>query len=169
MEQAHGFTSIVFWQALYALFRGVFIFFDIMLLGIFIYSVSQAIPYRPALFEKKKSRRTLTLQTAVFIDRWNAVLKKISVGSPESLRIGVIEADGIVDSVLQALGITGEHMADRLAKVNPDTLQSLNRVWRAHRLRNDLVHTPEFSLSAEDAQAAIGDYESFLKEIGILK
>ena len=167
---AQGFLSIGSWQALYAAFRSVFIFLDIALLGISLFAIWKILKLRPPKNPGRKAKKkTLTLQTAVFIDRWNAVQRKIFIGSPESLRLGVIEADEVVDSVLKALGLAGEHMADRLAKVNPDTLQSLNRVWRAHRLRNDLAHTPGFSLSLEDAQAAIGDYESFLKEIGILK
>ena len=164
------FFSIGSWQALYAALRDIFIFFDIVLVGISLFALWKILKLRPPKSPGRKAKKgTLTLQTAAFIDHWNAVQRKISIGSPESLRLGVIEADEVVDSILKALGLAGEHMADRLAKVNPDTLQSLNRVWRAHRLRNDLMHTPGFSISAEDAQAAIGDYESFLKEIGILK
>ncbi len=158
------------WQTLLSVFRAIFIFLDAVLLGIFLYSLKQVWAFRPKFrAERKAKKKTVTLRTALVLEGWRKVREKASVGSPESLRLAVIEADTIVDGVLKEIGISGEHMADRLAKVNPDTLKSLERVWRAHRLRNDLAHTPGFSLSAEDAREAIEDYEAFLKEIGVLK
>jgi hypothetical protein len=64
--------------------------------------------------------------------------------------------------------IPGEHLADRLSNLDQDDIKSMNRVWRAHRLRNDLVHTPGFAVSPSDAQQAMDDYEAFLKEMEVI-
>lgn len=37
-----------------------------------------------------------------------------------------------------------------------------------HRMRNDLVHTPGFVLSLEDAKMALEGYEAFLKELEVI-
>lgn len=163
------FLAVDFWQSVLGVVRVVFIVFDALFFIGFVFAFRKAWAFKPRIrLKEKHPKRTLTLRTAVFRERWQLVMRQFSIGSPESLRLSIIEADAVVDAVLKDIGLQGEHMADRLAKVNPDSLTTLNRLWRAHRLRNELVHTPGFSLSPQDARATLNDYESFLKEIGIL-
>jgi len=67
------------------------------------------------------------------------------------------------------MGLAGEHMADRLGQIKEAEVRTLDRLWRAHRVRNDLVHSPGFSLSLFDAKRVIDDYEAFLKEVKVLQ
>ena len=170
MDFFQTFTNSDVWQSLYAFFKWSFIILDAALFGIFCLAFAKSLKFRPKLpAGRGEKKRTLTLQTAVFRERWASVSKKASLDSPDAMRAAIIEADSIVDDILRTIGISGEHVADRLAQINPDTLQSFDRLWRAHRLRNELVHTPDFSLSAEDAKSTLEDYESFLREIGVLQ
>ena len=103
------------------------------------------------------------------MERWQDITKKFNVGSPDSIRVAIIEADGLADSALKQMGLRGEHMADRLENISDQELKSLDRLWRAHKLRNDLVHSPGFEVSSGEAERAMGDYQAFLSEIGILE
>lgn len=159
---------ILLWPV-YRVVKVIFIIADILLAAGFLYALMQGLKYRPKFKLQEKRVGKLTLRTAVFRDRWHSVLRKFSTEYPESMRLGIIEADSLVDSILKDMGLEGEHMADRLSRIDPESFQSLQALWRAHRLRNELVHTPGFSLSSEDAKKAIADYESFLREVRILQ
>ncbi len=157
-----------FIQVIYDVVRWILIILDIIFVAGLIILIAKTWKFRPALHLKERAKRIFTLRTEVFRERWQSVIKRVNLASPESMRLAIIEADGVVDAILKDIGISGEHMADRLMRIAPESLLSLNRLWRAHRLRNELVHTPGFAISAEEAKKTIDDYESFLKEIGIL-
>ncbi len=160
-----------FWLSVYYGARVIFIILDTILLGGLIFVFQKALPFRPDLrihggggHEKKIP----TLRDAVTKERWEAIRKKVASGTLESMKLAIIDADKIVDDVLKRLGLQGTHMADRLEQIRPDELRSLEGLWRAHRLRNELVHTPGFELRPETAERAIQAYETFLKEVKVL-
>ncbi|MDP3975076.1 MAG: hypothetical protein Q8P88_02220, partial [Candidatus Jorgensenbacteria bacterium] len=82
--------------------------------------------------------------------------------------LAIIEADKLVDDALKTSGLQGEHMADRLEKLRVEDYPTLDRLWRAHRVRNELVHTPDFGINEGDAKDVLRVYEKFLKELGAL-
>jgi len=73
-----------------------------------------------------------------------------------------------VDAVLKDYGFPGEHLADRLMSFTPEDMKSLNRLWDAHRVRNDIVHRPGAGISVGEGKKAIESYEAFLKELEVL-
>lgn len=143
----------------------LFIIADALLITAFVYALIKGWKYRPPIEIQDKVKKPRILRRAIFEERWRAIQKKASLASPDSLRMAVIEADSLVNDVLEQLGFEGKHMADRLANLNPEEYTTLNAILRAHRVRNDLVHTPAFFLSPEDAQKLLSDYEAFLKEV----
>lgn len=146
--------------------RVVIIVLDTLLLAGFSYAAVKGWSYRPHIeIPERVQSKTRTLRRAIFEERWRGILKKVSAASPDSMRLAVIEADSLVNDVLGQLGFEGKHMADRLMNLNPDDYKTLNALWRAHRVRNELVHTPGFFLSPEDASKILSDYEAFLKEV----
>jgi len=100
--------------------------------------------------------------------KWAAVVAKANTSPPNSYIVAIIEADKIMDEVLQRLGLKGMHTADRLEALASWDLKSVDKLWRVHKIRNELVHTPDFNLSYQDAKEVLGGYESFFKEIGVL-
>lgn len=156
------------WPA-YVVLRLFFILIDIFLVAILAIALIKMWKFRPNFdVEPRAQAKVATLRTSVFRERWGKILKKISASTPYSLPLAVIEADALVDDALRHLGLLGEHMADRLSRLSPDDVKTLDRVWRAHRIRNDVVHTPGFYLSPGDGKQALADYEAFLKELEII-
>jgi len=159
-----------FWNSVFNAARIVFIVLDIILLVAFFFVFIQAWKFRPELAPYKvRQKKAFTVRDAVFKERWDFIMKKVAgAGSVDALKLGIIEADKLADDALKKLGLHGEHMADRLEHLSIEQVRTLDRLWRAHRLRNDLVHTPDFNLTPEIAARTLEDYRAFLKEIGVL-
>ena len=100
--------------------------------------------------------------------RFASLKERLTVPTSENLRLAVIEGDALVDSFLKRAGYEGEHMADRLSQLSAGEVPALERLWDAHRLRNNIVHTPGAAISSHEARAAMKAYEDFLKELGAL-
>lgn len=154
--------------------RLAFIIIDILLAFGFVYALIRAWHYHPNFSGHHEAagaghaKKVPTIRDIVLRERWHAIEKKFALGTPESARLAIIEADALVDTALKGMQIPGEHLADRLSNLHQDDIKSMNRVWRAHRLRNDLVHTPGFAVATPDAQRTMDDYEAFLKEMEVI-
>ena len=135
---------------LYNILRAIFIVVDIVLLCVFIFAVFKGWKFRPKLGVSKPEEKIVTLGNAALKERWEGIVEKTKSGSLESLRIAIIDADKLADDILRRMGLDGKHIADRLEQLSHDDFFSLERLWRAHRVRNQLVHEPDFRISAEE-------------------
>lgn len=164
------FTDSESWFKIWEAMRVSFIVLDAIVItafvGVFIASFKHRPHLRPSYTPHKK---TFTLREAVLKEHWGKIKARAAAGSPDTLRVAIIDADKFTDDVLKQMGLEGEHMADRLEKISSQEVRSLDRLWSAHRLRNNLVHTPGFQVSAAESKKALEDYEAFLKEIKVLQ
>lgn len=156
-----------------AFLHDFFIAFDIVLLAGLMYVLIELRPYKPhyvknpRAFIPKEDKKALKDERLT--SEWERIKQKAESAPPQSLTLAIIEADSFVDTILKTvLQLPGDTMADRLDRIDDGSLQTLEDLWRAHRARNDLVHTPGYSLSVSDSRRMMGHYEAFLTELGIL-
>ncbi len=148
-----------------------FVAMDSVLIAGIIYALVKGWAFRPALslFDRVSPKKKGEFIKDEGIARaWKILQDRAVTGIPDTMRLALIEADALIDTVLKKAGYEGEHMADRLSELTSDEVVSLDRVWRAHRLRNDLVHTPGFTVTPNDTSFAMKAYEDFLRELGVL-
>lgn len=146
----------------------VFGFLDLVLLLLVAWLFTKIWRLRPHLVVAlPPEKRTLTLRRAIVQERWKKIMARVGGGTLDSFRVAIVEADTLVNDSLKRMGLPGEHMADRLASFSDPEID-LSRIWRAHRLRNDLVHSAGFTITPEEAKRTLEDYESFLKNIHLL-
>lgn len=157
-------------QPIYFFLKIVFQILDALLLIGAVYFLLRAFSLRPRLYKKQSyhERRLALARDAVLQDQWSKIVRKLNTNPPQSYTLAIIEADTFVDSVLKRIGVSGDTMADRLNQLDPEELVTLGRLWRVHRIRNALVHSPGFVLSKRDAEEALHIYESFLRELEVL-
>ena len=115
----------------------------------------------PSVIKGKRRIR----KNPVILKHWANIVRRANTGTPENLRLAVLEADALVDYFLRYAGYQGEHMADRLSQILPGEVKSLERLWASHRLRNDLAHTPGYRISGAEAKEALIAFRDFLKEL----
>ncbi|MEK7169388.1 MAG: hypothetical protein AAB700_00950 [Patescibacteria group bacterium] len=163
-------------EGFYYTARTIFIILDVVFLVGFFIVLRKALKYRPDLISslrKKKEEGTEAAQSEFDTERyakvWEKILEKAHSAPPHSFTLAIMAADNLVGEALDDLGLEGEHIADKLQKLNPKELKTLENLWRAHRIRNDLVHTAGFEIKESEAKEILNIFESFLKELGVLK
>lgn len=165
-----SFLDSINWARVFFTVRGVIIFLDLVLFAVFVYAFLKALEYRPRFVRNPKAARTKpVLGDPAVREEWLKIVERADQKPPQSYALAIIEADKFTDKILQLVGYQGEHMADRLEALQGAELASLDNLWRAHRLRNELVHTPDFEVSEHDTKHALGAYQKFLTELGVLE
>ena len=169
----HRLTGIP-WGSVLATTHDLFLLLDIVLIAGIAFVVIDLLPYRPRFYSNPRralpedERKKPTLKDEQLAKKWQTLQKKAESAPPQSLTLGIIEADSFVDDILKRMGLEGDHMADRLEQIDTGDIKTLDRLWKAHRARNDLVHTPGYTLSAGDSRRLLADYEAFLKEMDVI-
>lgn len=103
------------------------------------------------------------------LKNWALVMRRLQSFDEASFKLALIEADKIFDDLLQRIGYQGDTMADRLKKINREQIANIDAIWQSHKLRNQLVHNPDFHLTHDDVRRAVEAYEIAMKELEILE
>lgn len=97
--------------------------------------------------------------------KWERVVIHASSENSSDWRLAILEADIILSDLLDHLNYIGDSIGDRLKKVNPGDMQTLNNAWEAHKIRNAIAHEgSNFTLSQRESQRVVGLYESVFRE-----
>lgn len=97
--------------------------------------------------------------------RWKYILGLIGSDSPNDWRIAILEADSMLDELLQERGYEGESLGDRLKGARDNSFASIDNAWEAHNIRNGIAHAgSEFSLTQIEARRTIRLYETVFDE-----
>jgi len=101
--------------------------------------------------------------------RWQKILDRIKKGDEANLKLAVIEADSLLDDIFKRMGLPGKSMDERLGQITPAEIKSVDRIWEAHKIRDRIVNDSSTRISFEEAERAVGDIETALKELEYLQ
>ena len=96
---------------------------------------------------------------------WTKVTKHLESGLESEYKLAVTEADSILNDILKRMNFGGEVLTDRLDKLTSATLPSLEQVREAHKIRNSIIHNPDYKLSFEEAKRVLGIYEQSFRDL----
>lgn len=104
-------------------------------------------------------------------DLWRKVKELAGQGKGSALQRSVVEANKVVDLALKKLYPQEEKMAERLklAKELLKDKEIYDGLWYAHKMRNAIVHEPDFEVTASLAKEIVKKVEKGLEELGVLK
>ncbi len=77
----------------------------------------------------------------------------------------IVEADKVLDESLRLLGFAGT-LGEKLKKAGP-RFRDLDAVWKAHKLRNALVHELQRTPSETEVSSALRAFERGLRDLGM--
>lgn len=97
--------------------------------------------------------------------RWEHVKSLMGSRNSSDWRQAIVEADIILDTMLNAMNYEGNSIGEKLKKIEPSDFLTLNKAWEAHKIRNKIAHTGSgFELSKDEAERAIKMYQHVFDE-----
>ncbi len=120
------------------------------------------------IFKKKIKRRSVSIETVENIEReWININILLSQRSPSQLKQALISADKTVDNALRDI-VDGQTMGDKLKEAEKYFDRDLyNKVWEAHKLRNNLVHESGFEPPYFTITEAVQNLRNALYALGV--
>ena len=97
--------------------------------------------------------------------QWAKVLKRLETGKEADYKLAVIEADSLLNDILKKMGYKGETMAKILEQLDATILPNMEQIWKVHKIRNNVVHDPDYELSLEQARKILGIYEKTFRTL----
>ena len=97
--------------------------------------------------------------------RWSRILEEAASDNERTWRLAILEADIMLNELLDVLGYKGETIADKLRGVDRANFNTVDLAWEAHRFRNQIAHeaNPQL-LNAREVRRVMGLYERVFKE-----
>jgi hypothetical protein len=141
-----GVSVFLFGAIIFILFAGSWIKW------LLLYDVTEFFTYKP--FGVRKLERA-----------WKKVLARTETGLESEYKLAVIEADSMLDDILKRMGFSGETLEERLEKLTVATLPNIEEIRESHRVRNNIVHDPDYRLSLDESRKILGVYEQAFKEL----
>lgn len=146
----------------------IFITLSLFLIGFIVYLLKKTIWLKLYLgFDLMEFLSYKPYEKIGLIKKWERIKKRLEKGWEAEAKLAIIEADGFLNNALGMMGYGGESLGERLEQLNTDVLPSLDKVWEVHKIRNNIVHDPDYKFSVEKAREAIGVYEEALKGLEI--
>jgi hypothetical protein len=151
----------------WGLFAALSIFLSLVFAAILAYCVIRLMQVRE--FEKKRFEAASATITAHDLPktqlRWDRITAEINSGNEQSWRLAILEADIMLNELLDSLGLRGETMADKMKTVDRADFHTIDLAWEAHRARNRIAHeSSETGLSERDARRTIDLYAKVFRE-----
>lgn len=98
--------------------------------------------------------------------RWEEI-ERLAGGSEMQLKMAVLEADKLLDHALKAMAMPGMTLGERL-KFAAYKHPRINKVWWAHKLRNQIAHESSFYLEPHMARRAVREFKAALQMLNLL-
>lgn len=97
--------------------------------------------------------------------RWDTVIKYMNSGDESGWRLAVLEADTILEDLLEQLGFPGESIGEKLKMLDKEKFRQVNLAWDAHAVRNRVAHEGTASiLTLREAARVVGLYEQIFRD-----
>ncbi len=162
------------WQSYISTLAGSELIFYLKIIGgilIVIFGVSAAyLIFKNEVFQKWFKTAGNFFMTQKFPKRqlgksWQKIAARLTKNDEAGLRLALIEADNLFDSLLKQMQLPGESMADRLKYIDSSQVANIDEIWRAHKLRNLIVHGDDHHAPKVEIESAVQAYEKALKEL----
>lgn len=98
-------------------------------------------------------------------ERWKDVEGKINSANPSDWRLAILEADIMLQDMLEQMGMPGATLGEKLKAADPSFFGTLQEAWAAHKIRNIIAHEgTAYNLTFNEARRAIDLYRRVFEE-----
>ncbi|MDO8522380.1 MAG: hypothetical protein Q7S08_03780 [bacterium] len=102
--------------------------------------------------------------------RWSKVLEQVNSDSEQHWRLAILEADIMLNELLDLRGYKGDTMADKMKQVERADFNSIDEAWEAHKVRNLIAHEgASYQINNREARRIISLYEKVFRECKVIE
>jgi hypothetical protein len=106
---------------------------------------------------------------AIENNRWQSVQTHLASSNPNDWKLAIIEADVLLERMLEKAGFVGKTIGDKLKGATSRTFATIDDAWNAHRVRNQIAHGgADFVLTQKIAKETLIMYERVFKEFDVI-
>jgi len=99
------------------------------------------------------------------VNQWQEVQRHINSTNPSDWRLAILEADIMLEEILEKQGYQGDSIGDKLKSVDKSGMVSLDAAWEAHKVRNQIAHEgTSFQLNEREAKRVVGLFQQVFEE-----
>lgn len=91
---------------------------------------------------------------------WKSIIRE------RDMRHAILEADKLLDHALQLKGYRG-NLGTKLKKANRLFGGNINRVWAAHKVRNNIAHQMNFEVDEKVYRSSMLAFKEAFRDLGI--
>lgn len=148
----------------YSSFKPLSAALSIMLGGVVAYLVTKVnavrAEERKLLYPEKEESKE-----EVMNKKWQNVVDHLESDSPNDWKFAIIEADIILDEMLDSMGYHGDTVGDKLKKIEKSDFSTIDKAWEAHKVRNQIAHEGSaFAITKAEAVRVIELYKDVFQE-----
>ena len=101
--------------------------------------------------------------------QWQRILTHVESVHENDRRLAILEADIILNELLDKMSLPGETIGDKLKAVEKSHFTTIDNAWEAHKIRNQIAHQGEaFLINQREAKRVIELYRSVFEEFQII-
>lgn len=102
--------------------------------------------------------------------QWQFVLDHVNSENPAEWKLAILEADNMLDEILEEEGYAGETVAEKLKTMSPGRIASYEELWEAHKVRNQIAHggAIDMDLSKKLARDTVARFGNAFKDLGYI-
>lgn len=117
----------------------------------------------PAQLEASESQTSMVVPNPA-AKKWERVVKHIESVNPNDWKIAIIEADAILDEMVDSMGYHGETLGEKLKAIEQSDFTTIKKAWEAHKVRNLIAHEASFQMDEREARRVVALYQSVFEE-----
>lgn len=96
---------------------------------------------------------------------WHKIKDHLGSSNPNDWKLAIIEADIMLEKVLNEAGYAGNTIGDKLKSASPTNFTTLQDAWDAHIVRNKIAHEgSDYVVTQRIANEAITKYQKVFNE-----
>lgn len=102
-------------------------------------------------------------------EKWEKIVRLSESDNSSDWRLSIIEADIILDNLLEKLQLPGDTMGEKLRAVEKSDFLTIESAWEAHKARNMIAHDgSDFLINQREIRHIISLYEAVFREFRLI-
>ncbi len=150
-------------------FKIFFILISFILLGIIVYILisSNWLKFR-ATEDLNEFIKFEPYGSDKYIKEWKKIMKRFDSGIEAEYKLAIIETDSMLGEILQRMGYDEPTIEKNLNKITAVEIPNIDDLKEARRVRNGVVHDPDYQLSKEKSKEVMDIYQESFRSLGIV-